>query len=90
VHAKITTDSNVAVFHMQVSGRAGSSTPAKVGKLAGSTVFSYVWPTTVDPSAVGFEPKSGILAFAVNSHPDFDDPHFSLLPWALGTPTGLC
>jgi len=72
-HTKITTEGNVAVFHIAVSGRAGKSLPSKVGKLAGSAVFSYVWPTTIDPSAVGFEPKSGILAFAVTSHPDFDD-----------------
>ena len=73
IHTKITTEGNVAVFHMAVSGKAGASTPTKSGKLAGSTVFSYVWPTTLDPSTVGFEPKAGILAFAVTSHPDFDD-----------------
>lgn len=83
VQSKITTDGNVAVFHMQVSGKAGSSKPAKVGKLAGSTVFSYVWPTTMDPSAVGFDAKSGILAFAVTSHPDFDDT--PLFPAPLGS-----
>ena len=35
--------------------------------------MSYVWPTTLDPSAVGFEAGQGILALAVTSHPDFDD-----------------
>ena len=73
VHTRIKTDGNHAVFHMAVSGRAGASQPARSGKLAGSTVFSYVWPTSIDPAAVGFEPKSGVLAFAVTSHPDFDD-----------------
>jgi hypothetical protein len=73
VHTKISTEGNVAVFHVAVSGKAGSSKPTKVGKLAGSAVFSYVWPTTMDPSVVGFESKSGILAFAVTAHPDFDD-----------------
>ena len=73
VHTKITTEGNIATFHMVVSGKAGTSKPTKTGKLAGSHVFSYVWPTTMDPSAVGFEAKSGILAFAVTSHPDFDD-----------------
>jgi len=73
VHTKITTEGNVAVFHMAVSGQAGKSRPSKSGKLAGSTVFSYVWPTSIDPAVVGFEPKAGILAFAVTSHPDFDD-----------------
>lgn len=73
VHSKITTENNIATFHMAVSGKAGISKPTKTGKLAGSQVFSYVWPTTIDPSVVGFEAKSGILAFAVTSHPDFDD-----------------
>lgn len=73
VHTKITTEGNVAVFHMAVSGKAGASKPTKSGKLAGSTVFSYVWPTTLDTSVVGFEAKAGIFAFAVTSHADFDD-----------------
>jgi hypothetical protein len=72
-HTKITTEGNTAIFHVAVSGKAGASKPSKTGKLAGSKVFSYVWPTTIDPSTVGFEPKSGILAFAVTAHPDFDD-----------------
>lgn len=82
LHSKITTEGNITVFHMHVSGKAGSSKPAKHGKLAGSTVFSYVWPTTMDPSSVGFDAKSGILAFAVTSHPDFDDT--PLFPAPLG------
>ncbi|MES2069681.1 MAG: hypothetical protein V4488_04990 [Pseudomonadota bacterium] len=73
IHTKITTEGNIAVFHMAVSGKAGALKPTKNGKLAGSRVFSYVWPTSMDPSVVGFEPKSGILAFAVTSHPDFND-----------------
>lgn len=73
VHTRISTEGNTAVFHMAVSGEAGASRPAKSGKLAGSSVFSYVWPTSLDPSVIGFEPKAGILAFAVTSHPDFDD-----------------
>ncbi|MBW7831626.1 MAG: hypothetical protein H3C29_00270 [Simplicispira suum] len=73
VHTKITSEGNQAVFHMHVSGKAGANKPTKTGKLAGSTVFSYVWPTSLDSSLVGFEPKAGILAFAVTSHPDFDD-----------------
>jgi hypothetical protein len=73
VHTKISTQGNVAVFHIAVSGKAGGSRPAASGKLAGSSVFSYVWPTSIDPAVVGFEPKAGILAMAVTSHPDFDD-----------------
>ncbi len=73
IHSKVTLEGNVATFHMAVSGKAGKSSPAKTGKLAGSSVFSYVWPTSLDPSEVGFEAKAGILALAVTSHPDFDD-----------------
>ena len=73
VHTKIATEGNTAVFHIAVSGKAGASKPAATGQLAGSTVFSYVWPTTIDPYVVGFEHNAGILAFAVTSHPDFDD-----------------
>ncbi|MEC5397252.1 hypothetical protein [Uliginosibacterium sp. H1] len=73
VHAKVSTDKNVVIFHMAVSGKAGKTRPAKTGKLAGSNVFSYVWPTTIDPYEVGFERGAGILAMALTSHPDFDD-----------------
>src|SRR3546814_5216853 len=73
VHTRISTEGNVAIFHMAVSGKAGANRPAKSVKLAGAAVFSYVWPTSLDPSVIGFEPKAGILAFAVTSHPDFDD-----------------
>jgi hypothetical protein len=73
VHAKITTEGNVAIFHMGVSGRAGATRPVATGKFAGSSVFSYVWPTSIDPYEVGFEHGAGILALAVTAHPDFDD-----------------
>ena len=73
VHTRISTDGKVATFHMAVSGKAGKTHPSASGKLAGSSVFSYVWPTSLDPATVGFEPKAGILAFAVTAHPDFDD-----------------
>lgn len=72
-HTRITTEGNTATFHIAVSGKAGASRPSKTGKLAGSQVFSYVWPTSLDPSTVGFEQGAGILAFAVTAHPDFDD-----------------
>ncbi|MFC4298668.1 hypothetical protein ACFO0J_11500 [Castellaniella hirudinis] len=73
VRTRISTEGNLAIFQMAVSGKAGAVRPSKSGKLAGSSVFSYVWPTSLDPSVIGFEPKAGILAFAVTSHPDFDD-----------------
>ena len=73
IHTKIATENNVAIFHIGVSERAGEVIPAPTGQLAGSDVFSYVWPTTIDPYEVGFEQGAGILALAVTSHPDFDD-----------------
>lgn len=73
VHTRISTEGNVAVFHMAVSGKAGSTRPAASGKLAGSRVFSYVWPTSIDPWEIGFDHGAGILALAVTAHPDFDD-----------------
>jgi hypothetical protein len=59
VHTRISTKGNIATFHIAVSGKAGDSKPAKTGKLAGSSVFSYVWPTTLDPYLVGFEHGDG-------------------------------
>jgi hypothetical protein len=73
VHAKISTEGNVATFHMAVSGKAGTSKPTPSGKFAGANVFSYVWPTSIDPYEVGFDHDAGILALAVTAHPDFDD-----------------
>ncbi|MGB3388679.1 MAG: hypothetical protein WBA88_11915 [Pseudaminobacter sp.] len=73
VHARITTEGSEAVFHMAVSGKAGETRPSAVGKLAGSEVFAYVWPTSIDPAQVGFDKGAGILAMTVTAHPDFDD-----------------
>lgn len=64
---------NWVEFTMQVSGKAGAVKPKKTGKFAGAKVFSYVWPTKIDPSEVGFDKGAGILALAVTVHPDFDD-----------------
>jgi hypothetical protein len=73
VHTKISTEGRTAVFHMAVSGKAGARKPDAAGQLGGAPVFSYVWPTSIDPWEVGFERGAGILALAVTSHPDFDD-----------------
>lgn len=73
VHAKITTQQNIATFHMRVAAAAGIDKPAATGKLAGSNVFSYVWPTSLNSGLVGFEDNAGILSLAVTAHPDFDD-----------------
>lgn len=73
LHTTIATEGNVAIFHMAVSGWAGGARPAATGALAGSEVFAYVWPTSLDSATVGFEPGAGILALAATAHPDFDD-----------------
>ncbi len=73
VHAKITTLNNIATFHMRVVAAAGTDKPTPTGKLAGSNVFSYVWPTSLNSGLVGFEDNAGILSLAVTAHPDFDD-----------------
>lgn len=66
-------DGNAITFHMTTGGTAGAERPTAQGGLAGAPVWSYVWPTSLDPATVGFEGKSGILALAATSHPDFDD-----------------
>ena len=73
VRTTVRREGTKLVFVEQVSGKAGATRPTAVGKLAGSEVFSYVWPTTLDPAVVGFEGKTGTLALAATSHPDFDD-----------------
>lgn len=73
VHTRITTEGNTAIFHMAVSGVAGEALPTATGALAGSEVFAYVWPTSLDTATVGFDAGAGILALAATAHPDFDD-----------------
>jgi hypothetical protein len=73
VQADIEASDNGLTFKMQVSKAAGKTIPTATGKLEGSDVFSYVWPTKIDSSAVGFDENQGILAMAITSHPDFDD-----------------
>lgn len=64
---------NQVTFHMTTNGKAGADTPTATGTLGGAGVLSYVWPTSLDPSAVDFEGGTGILALAATSHPNFDD-----------------
>ncbi|WP_208993122.1 hypothetical protein [Roseibium sp. TrichSKD4] len=64
---------NVVTFHMTTNGIAGAEKPTQVGELAGAPAYAYVWPTTLDPSSVGFDEGAGILAMAAATHPDFDD-----------------
>ncbi len=71
--AEATTDGRLLTFAMEVAGIAGSVKPVPIGRLTGARVEAYVWPTSVDPGVVGFDPESGILALAITAHPDFDD-----------------
>ncbi|MEM7221968.1 MAG: hypothetical protein AAF495_03255 [Pseudomonadota bacterium] len=71
--AHIHRNGRTLTFRMTTNGTAGAETPTPAGELGGAPVLSYVWPTSLDPSTVGFEGKTGILALAATSHPDFDD-----------------
>ena len=71
--ASATTDGRLTTFMMELAGLAGSVKPEAIGQLKGAKVSAYVWPTDLDPSAVGFDPGSGILSLAITAHPDFDD-----------------
>ncbi|EPX79478.1 hypothetical protein [Litoreibacter arenae] len=66
-------DGRLVTFHMTTNGEAGADQPSPTGALGGASVFSYVWPTSLNPATVGFEGDTGILALAATSHPDFDD-----------------
>lgn len=74
-HAQVSYQSelDLLVFEMEVEGEAGNTTPRPAGQMHGAPVLGYVFPTTLSPTDVGFGDVEGILAFAVTSHPDFDD-----------------
>ena len=61
------------VFTIEVEGVAGKSTPTAFGQMDGAPVLGYVFPTTLNPTDVGFGETEGIVALALTSHPDFDD-----------------
>lgn len=71
--AKVARSASTLTFTMTTGGVAGADTPEPTGALAGAAVHAYVWPTSLNPAAVGFEAGTGILALAATSHPDFDD-----------------
>jgi len=73
VYARVVQLGPNLYFQQIVAGEAGSVIPEATGEVAGAEVLSYVWPTSLDSAAIGFEPEQGILALAVTSHPDFDD-----------------
>lgn len=64
---------DIVTFHMTTNGIAGSDKPDAIGQLGGAPAHAYVWPTSLDPSSVGFDEGAGILALAAAVHPDFDD-----------------
>lgn len=74
-NVKVTHQADLAitVWEISVSGNAGNTTPIKVGQLDGAPVLGYVFPTTLQPTDVGFSNTDGIVALALTSHPDFDD-----------------
>lgn len=74
VHTRVFKDGSHLVFEQVVAGAVGAKKPAGNNKqFAGAEVLSYVWPTTLDSSAIGFADKKGIVALALTAHPDFDD-----------------
>lgn len=73
VFAQVLRVGSNLIFQMVVAGEIGSTLPEGRGSVAGAEVLSYVWPTSLDSSAVGFDEEQGILALAVTAHPDFDD-----------------
>lgn len=66
-------DLALVVFEQKLEGTAGGTVPEAAGGMDGAPVLGYVFPTTLDPSAVGFGDVEGTLALVVTSHPDFDD-----------------
>ena len=73
VMTEVVTAGDSLRFRMAVLGKSGGTMPAASGKVPGASVFSYVWPTKLNSSEVGFEPDQGILSLTVTAHPDFDD-----------------
>ncbi|MCP8882341.1 hypothetical protein NIM87_02370 [Devosia sp. XJ19-1] len=73
VDTRVTTEGDEVVFAVKVRGEAGDSKPDPRGEFAGSEVYAYVWPTSIDSGDIGFDAGQGIVAMAVTFHPDFDD-----------------
>lgn len=73
VRTEVKSKGDDIVFRVEARGKVGTIKPKATGQFAGSAVYSYVWPTSLDSSTVGFENAQGILALAVTFHPDFDD-----------------
>ncbi len=71
--AEVRREGEQLTFTMATAGPLGVELPAAIGALNGAAVHAYVWPTSLDPSTVGFAEGTGILALTATSHPDFDD-----------------
>ena len=69
-------DGNKVTFHMTTNGTAGADPPVAVGRKASAPATAYVWPTSLDPSTVGFEGGTGILSLTTTTLPNFDDIHY--------------
>lgn len=101
VETTIVTKGEDAVFTTRVRGEAGVDKPDATGKFEGSSVYAYVWPTSLNSGDIGFEADQGIVALAVTFHPDFDDaayggvnrhvwhPHWVVLGEDAACPGGL-
>lgn len=73
IETTIVTRGDRAVFTTRVRGEAGKDKPDATGKFEGSSVYAYVWPTSLNSAEIGFDKDQGIVALAVTFHPDFDD-----------------
>ena len=101
IETTIVTHGDDAVFITRVRGEAGIDKPDATGKFEGSSVYAYVWPTSLNSGDIGFENDQGIVALAVTFHPDFDDaayggvnrhvwhPHWVVLGEDAACPGGL-
>jgi hypothetical protein len=84
LRAEIRVEPSWALFRLELRGppvvprqagpaRGGQRAPAQPAEAEERTFPAYIWPTSIDPSVVGFERASGTLALAVVAHPAFDD-----------------
>nr|WP_314257323.1 hypothetical protein [uncultured Devosia sp.] len=101
IETTVVTKGDEAVFTTRVRGEAGIDKPDATGQFAGSDVYAYVWPTSLDSGDIGFDAGQGIVALAVTFHPDFDDaayggvnrhvwhPHWVVLGEDAACPGGL-
>lgn len=73
INTRVFQEGDNLVFEQVVDGKAGARVPNATDSFAGSEIYSYVWPTSLNTNSVGFHTQAGILALALTSHPNFDD-----------------